>query len=157
MVAHEIPFTPARAIARSFKMKIENPESKTDNSPALYRAVWRWHFFAGIFVAPFAIFLAITGALYLWKPQFEEWKYRDLFNVTVPAGTAPLSVDAQFAAGRAVALWPDLSLLPTATLLAHSRCVVAAMRTAAFILRRMSPGIPRVLPCPHFPVSPLSL
>jgi len=66
-----------------------------------YRAVWRWHFFAGLFVAPFAVFLAITGALYLWKPQFEEWKYRDLFNVAVPANAAPLSADAQFAAARA--------------------------------------------------------
>jgi uncharacterized iron-regulated membrane protein len=65
---------------------------------ALYRAVWRWHFFAGIFVAPFAIFLAITGGLYLWKPQFEEWRYRDLFNV--PVAGAPLSLDAQFAAAR---------------------------------------------------------
>lgn len=82
-------------------MPIENQKPPAENSNALYRAVWRWHFFAGLFVAPFAVFLAITGALYLWKPQFEEWKYRDLFNVTIPANTAPLSADAQFAAGRA--------------------------------------------------------
>ena len=90
-------------------MKIENQESKIENSPALYRAVWRWHFFAGLFVAPFAVFLAITGSLYLWKPQFEEWKYRDLFNVAVPSSTdsqlstlsPQLSPDAQFAAARA--------------------------------------------------------
>jgi uncharacterized iron-regulated membrane protein len=74
---------------------------------ALYRAVWRWHFFAGLFVAPFAVFLAVTGALYLWKPQFEEWKYRDLFNVAVPTGATPLSADAQFAAARAA--FPQLN------------------------------------------------
>lgn len=73
-------------------------------SSALYRAVWRWHFFAGLFVAPFAIFLAVTGSLYLWKPQFEEWHYRPLFNVPSAASTgeksAPpmLSPDAQLAA-----------------------------------------------------------
>lgn len=75
-------------------------------SSALYRAVWRWHFFAGLFVAPFAIFLAITGSLYLWKPQFEQWKYRDLFNtpasaVTLDGGQAALlPADAQLAAAQ---------------------------------------------------------
>jgi uncharacterized iron-regulated membrane protein len=28
----------------------------------LYRAVWRWHFYAGLYVVPFLIMLAITGA-----------------------------------------------------------------------------------------------
>lgn len=82
-----------------------NAPSPRDRAPApagaLHRAVWRWHFFAGLFVAPFAVVLAVTGALYLWKPQFEEWKYRDLFNVAIPAAATPLSADAQFAAGRA--------------------------------------------------------
>ena len=79
---------------------------------ALYRAVWRWHFFAGLFVAPFAVFLAITGALYLWKPQFEEWKYRDILNVSV--GTTALSADAQFAAARAaVPTLNPVQFLPT--------------------------------------------
>lgn len=67
---------------------------------AFYRAVWRLHFYAGIVVAPFTIFLAITGALYLWKPQYEEWKYHALFNVAVPAGEAPLSADEQFTVAR---------------------------------------------------------
>jgi len=77
------------------------PPDSSAPAPAgsLYRAVWRWHFFAGLFVAPFAIFLAITGSLYLWKPQFEEWRYRDLFNV--PAQASTVSLDAQFAAARA--------------------------------------------------------
>jgi uncharacterized iron-regulated membrane protein len=78
--------------------------SDTPPSSALYRAVWRWHFFAGLFVAPFAIFLAITGALYLWKPQFEEWQYRDVFNVPVATSASEskaLSADAQLAAARA--------------------------------------------------------
>jgi uncharacterized iron-regulated membrane protein len=74
---------------------------------ALYRAVWRWHFFAGLFVAPFAIFLAITGSIYLWKPQYEEWRYRDLFTVPVPAAQAALSADAQFALARAA--YPQLN------------------------------------------------
>lgn len=32
----------------------------------LYFAVWRWHFYAGLYVAPFLIMLAATGLLMLW-------------------------------------------------------------------------------------------
>jgi uncharacterized iron-regulated membrane protein len=40
------------------------PHTSSPDAPtgSLYRAVWRWHFYAGLVVAPFAIFLAITGA-----------------------------------------------------------------------------------------------
>ena len=38
-----------------------------------YRAVWRWHFYAGLFCIPFVIFLAITGSIYLFRPQIEAW------------------------------------------------------------------------------------
>ncbi|HEU5080995.1 MAG TPA: PepSY domain-containing protein [Opitutaceae bacterium] len=80
-------------------------------SSALYRAVWRWHFFAGIFVAPFAIFLAITGSIYLWKPQYEAWKYKALFNVE--ARGLPLSAEQQFAAARAAhPNWGAVQYLP---------------------------------------------
>ena len=27
----------------------------------LYRAVWRWHFYAGLLVLPFLLVLAVTG------------------------------------------------------------------------------------------------
>lgn len=37
-----------------------------DIKPRGYRAVWRWHFVAGIITAPFLIVLAVTGAIYLF-------------------------------------------------------------------------------------------
>ncbi|RYZ90826.1 MAG: PepSY domain-containing protein, partial [Moraxellaceae bacterium] len=37
----------------------------------LYRTLWRWHFYAGIFAIPFIIILSVTGALYLFKPQLD--------------------------------------------------------------------------------------
>jgi len=46
-----------------------------------YNAVWRWHFYAGLFCLPFILWLSITGTIYLWKPQIEaaiEAKYDDL-------------------------------------------------------------------------------
>lgn len=32
----------------------------------LYRAAWRWHFYAGLFVIPFLMTLAVTGMAMLW-------------------------------------------------------------------------------------------
>lgn len=69
-------------------------------SGAVYRAAWRWHFYAGIFAAPLAIWLAVTGALYLWTPQYEAAKFRDVLNV--PAGENVLPAEAQLAAAQAV-------------------------------------------------------
>ncbi len=39
-----------------------------------YNTVWRWHFYAGLFCIPFIVLLAITGAIYLFKPQFEAYQ-----------------------------------------------------------------------------------
>ena len=30
-------------------------------TPSFYNLAWRWHFYAGLFVAPFMILLALTG------------------------------------------------------------------------------------------------
>ena len=47
--------------------------SKTDRSRAIYRMVWRWHFYAGVFCIPLVIWLACTGSIYLFNPQIERW------------------------------------------------------------------------------------
>ncbi|WP_232630403.1 PepSY-associated TM helix domain-containing protein [Methylobacterium sp. Leaf118] len=38
---------------------------------AVYRAVWRWHFYAGLLCLPFLILLSATGALYLFKAEID--------------------------------------------------------------------------------------
>ncbi len=43
---------------------------------ALYRTLWRWHFYAGLCVIPFILILSVTGALYLFKPQIDRWEER---------------------------------------------------------------------------------
>lgn len=51
----------------------------TDSSPnglsGAYRAVWRWHFYAGLFVLPVLMLMALTGALYLFKAEIESAAY----------------------------------------------------------------------------------
>lgn len=48
---------------------------------SFYSLAWRWHFYAGLFVAPFMILLAITGIIYLFKPQLDPLLYRELMVV----------------------------------------------------------------------------
>jgi uncharacterized iron-regulated membrane protein len=46
--------------------------------------VWRWHFYAGLFCVPFILWLSITGAVYLFKPQIEGWLYAPYHDVATP-------------------------------------------------------------------------
>ena len=62
---------------------------------SFYNLAWRWHFYAGLFVIPFMIMLALTGIVYLFKPQLDQLMYPELLNVQ-PVGT-PLSADQQLA------------------------------------------------------------
>lgn len=63
---------------------------------ALYRLVWKWHFLASLYVLPFMAMLAVTGGIYLFKPQIEAYLYAD--RMTVPVGTAMVSYEDQIAA-----------------------------------------------------------
>lgn len=66
-----------------------------------YNAVWRWHFYAGVFCVPFVIWLALTGTIYLWKPQIEAWLDQPYSHLPTTGPTT--SPDAQVAAAlRAV-------------------------------------------------------
>ena len=73
----------------------------------LYRAVWRWHFYAGLFVLPFLITLAVTGAAYLFRDEIDAIIHADIKRVEV-AQTGTLSPEAIVASavtavpGRAV-------------------------------------------------------
>lgn len=64
-------------------------------SNALYRLLWRWHFYAGLLVMPMMILLALTGAVYLFKPQLDHWQERDYRGLPV---AGELSPDAQLQA-----------------------------------------------------------
>ncbi|MEY4255729.1 MAG: hypothetical protein RLZZ141_956 [Pseudomonadota bacterium] len=65
----------------------------------LYRTLWRWHFYAGLFCVPFIIILALSGSLYLFKPQVEAWLDRPYDHLAF-AG-APANADDQIKAALA--------------------------------------------------------
>ena len=59
---------------------------------AVYRAVWRWHFYAGLLCLPFLVSLSATGAIYLFKHQIDATLFA--YRTTVAAqADAPLGPD----------------------------------------------------------------
>ncbi|MFM0128474.1 PepSY-associated TM helix domain-containing protein [Paraburkholderia sediminicola] len=74
--------------------------SATGAANAGYRTLWRWHFYAGLFVMPFLVVLAITGTLYCFQPQIEPLLYPQRLIVE-PQATPRLTEDALLAKARA--------------------------------------------------------
>ncbi|MGV3608145.1 MAG: PepSY-associated TM helix domain-containing protein [Planctomycetaceae bacterium] len=72
-----------------------------------YRAVWRWHFYANFFCLPFVVILAITGGIYLFKPQIEASSDARYDNLTL-SGPRP---SAEKHVRAALAALPDASLV----------------------------------------------
>jgi uncharacterized iron-regulated membrane protein len=63
----------------------------------LYRMLWRWHFYAGLFCIPLIILLSITGSLYLFKPQIEAALDRPYTNLALTGPSAPVSQQVHIA------------------------------------------------------------
>ncbi|MCZ8093294.1 MAG: PepSY domain-containing protein [Acidovorax sp.] len=58
---------------------------------SLYRAVWRWHFYAGLLVLPLLIWLAVTGALFIYHDAIDQRVHADLLTVPAASESAPHS------------------------------------------------------------------
>lgn len=70
-------------------MPATEPRAAGANGNALYRTVWRWHFYAGLFVIPFVMLLALSGTVFLFKPQVDRWEERAFLPATQTAYVAP--------------------------------------------------------------------
>lgn len=69
--------------------------SRAGFSNRFYLAAWRWHFYAGLFVAPFLVILAVTGLIMLYAAAISG---RDGENIAVPVAGIERPVAAQEAA-----------------------------------------------------------
>lgn len=63
--------------------------SPSTQRTAFYRTIWRWHFYAGLFVVPMVFILSLTGAIYLFKPQVERWEERAYQNLPFAGAVSP--------------------------------------------------------------------
>ncbi|CAM1345364.1 PepSY-associated TM helix domain-containing protein [Tenacibaculum amylolyticum] len=58
--------------------------------------LWKWHFIAGMVSLPFILVLAVTGAIYLFKPQVEKVAIEKIQQITPVAGTKKLNYQQQW-------------------------------------------------------------
>ncbi len=66
-------------------------------SRKFYMAAWRWHFYAGLYVAPFLAMLAVTGLIMLWVSALDG---RDGEKITVTPQGEETSILAQASAAQ---------------------------------------------------------
>lgn len=62
-----------------------------------YAGIWRLHFYAGLLCIPFVLWLSVTGALYLFKPQIDAWVDRSFDTLDVRGAPALPSAQVQAA------------------------------------------------------------
>jgi uncharacterized iron-regulated membrane protein len=90
------------------------PDSRS--AGALYRTLWRWHFYAGVLCVPVLISLAITGAIYLFKPDLDRARAAEHADLGAEGPRA--SANAQIALARGAlpnALFIEYRVPETAT------------------------------------------
>ncbi|MGL5862436.1 MAG: PepSY-associated TM helix domain-containing protein, partial [Phycicoccus sp.] len=61
----------------------------------LFRAFWRWHFYASVIVIPVLLVLAVTGLIYLFRFQLEPLLHADLMRVNPAAGATVQTYESQ--------------------------------------------------------------
>ena len=75
--------------------------------PALTRRI---HFYAGLFIAPFILIAALSGALYAIAPTLENVVYKDVVKVTAPEGGTGSEVPLGEQVKAAQAVHPELDV-----------------------------------------------
>ncbi|MFC8047401.1 PepSY-associated TM helix domain-containing protein [Nocardia sp. NPDC057353] len=95
---------------------VSPPDTSPDDAPkpgprrSLQPLAMRLHFYAGLFVAPFILIAAVTGALYAISPTLEAITSKDLLRVPIGQTEAPLAEQVR----SGVAQQPDLTLVAVA-------------------------------------------
>lgn len=85
------------------------PHRSRRRGGGLFRAMWRWHFFASLLVVPVLLVLAGTGLVYLFRFQLEPLLHADLMEVDVPQDTA-VTKTPQFQLEQVQAAYPDATI-----------------------------------------------
>jgi uncharacterized iron-regulated membrane protein len=112
-------------------------------STDLYRAVWRWHFYAGLLVLPFLISLAVTGALYLFRDEIDALVHADLKQVAIRADMTPVPPSAMVAA--ALAAHPGTAVKFTDPAASGSSAEITVATPAGKLAVYVDPGNGKVL------------
>ncbi|WP_327634582.1 PepSY domain-containing protein [Kribbella sp. NBC_00482] len=95
----------------------------------LFRAFWRWHFYASFLVIPVLLILAATGLIYLFRFQIEPVLHADLMKVSQPAGLVAQPYETQLDEVRQA--FPDATVVSMTEPSAPNRSTVFSVDTAA--------------------------
>ncbi len=88
----------------------QTPEiAKRAASRKFYQLIIRWHFFCGLLFIPLIIVISVSGCIYLFEDEYEDFMYQDLLFVN-----------------------PGEKALPASVLLAKARQALPDMRAASF-------------------------
>ncbi|TCC07240.1 PepSY domain-containing protein [Kribbella soli] len=95
----------------------------------LFRAFWRWHFYASFLVIPVLLILAATGLIYLFRFQIEPVLHADVMKVDQPAGLVAQPYETQLDEVRQA--FPDATVVSMTEPSAPDRSTVFSVDTAA--------------------------
>ncbi len=78
---------------------VETPAVQKSSSltQRFYFTAWRWHFYAGLYVAPFLIMLAVTGLVMLWSAVLVGRDGEKVYAVSPSGVEAPMVQQAEAA------------------------------------------------------------
>ncbi|MVA24191.1 PepSY domain-containing protein [Agrobacterium vitis] len=76
-------------------LPVEKPVAASTRG--FYFAAWRWHFYAGLYVAPFLIVLAVTGLIMMWSATLVGRDGEKAFTVTPTTAQTLVSQQADAA------------------------------------------------------------
>lgn len=91
---------------------IDAPGGRTPEASRRWRALWRIHFYSGMFAFPFILFMAVTGLVILYTQPLQDATGGELRTVSA-AATEAASYDAQALAVEAT--YPDFPLVSMTT------------------------------------------
>ncbi|MET9311879.1 PepSY domain-containing protein [Kribbella sp. NPDC003505] len=94
----------------------------------LFRAFWRWHFYASFLVIPVLLILAATGLIYLFRFQLEPVLHAGLMKVDQPAGLVAQPYETQLDEVRRA--FPDATVVSMTEPSAPNRSTVFSVDTA---------------------------
>ncbi|MBK9435938.1 MAG: PepSY domain-containing protein [Micrococcales bacterium] len=91
--------------------EVLTPARERNRSSGLYRAFWRWHFYASFLVIPVMLILSVTGLIYMFRFTIDPLMHQGVITVQSEQGVVqPLSVQ-QEAVEEAFPDYPVLSAL----------------------------------------------
>lgn len=72
------------------------------HAQSIHSWLWRWHIIAGVISLPFIFLLSITGAVYLFKMEYEQKAYSKFTDI--PVLSSSLSYQQQYSIAKQAAL-----------------------------------------------------